>query len=141
MLKIAISCGEGFASGFLAKHLQEEVVKAGMEDVVSFERIPFWQLAERQNEVDIAMILPHIEWKVKESKDTFNIPLYISPYKVAVKPSFMDFYEDAQDIIAMANGKGGLFAFPGEAKTAYVTRLVSHRTWVAQNQFSNETRA
>ena len=62
MLRMAISCGEGFSSGFLADYLKKEIIKAHLEDQVSVERIPFFQLPQRQSEVDIAMIM---NWKVK----------------------------------------------------------------------------
>ncbi len=130
MLRIAISCGEGFSSGFLAHHLQEQVNKANDNDLVSFIRIPFDQLYERQDEVDIAMIMPHIEWKAKESKKHYDIPLYVIPFKVAIKPTYLDFYQDAQDIMDMANGTTGLMSFPEEKNTGNVTRLVSHRNWI-----------
>ena len=133
MLRIAISCGEGLSSGFFAHHLQEEVVKEGLENEVSFIYIPFYQLHYRQDEVDAAIIMPPIEDKVKRSTDTFTIPIYPMPYKVVVKPSVRDYIEDVEDIIALANGKGGLFTFPGEEHTASISRLVSHRSWLAQN--------
>lgn len=75
--RIAVSCGEGFASGFLAGHLNIFAAQEGISDKVIFIRIPYMDLYEHQHEFDMAMILPHIEWKVKE--DTKNmIFLYIS---------------------------------------------------------------
>lgn len=134
MIRIAISCGEGFSSGFLANRLQEEVVKNHLEDTVNFKRIPFYQLHDHEKEVDIAMIMPHIEWEVNASKDVFHIPLYIIPYKVIVKPSVYDFIEDAGDILLLADGKGGKIHFPDEPKAVNVTRLCSHRKWLAQQR-------
>ena len=133
MLRIAISCGEGFSSGFLARHLQAQTVKEGLDNEVSFVFIPFYQLHDRQDEVDAAIIMPHIEEMARKSEDTFTIPLYPLPYKVAVKPSVRDFIEDTEDIIALADGRGGLFTFPGEEYTASVSRLVSHRHWLDQH--------
>ncbi|MBR2811795.1 MAG: hypothetical protein IKD69_10475 [Solobacterium sp.] len=127
MLRIAISCGEGFSSGFLAQHLEQEVVKKGMEKDVSFIFIPFYQLEERQDEVDIAMIMPHIEPQIKDNGSAFRIPLYVVPFKVIVKPGVIAFIEDAEDILAM--GRSGLVHFPGEERTQSVSRLISHREW------------
>ncbi len=132
MLRIAICCGEGFSSGFFARHLQSEVEKEGLQNEVSFTFIPFYQLHDRQDEVDAAIIMPHMEDKVKKVADTFSIPMYPLPYKVAVKPSVRDYIEDVEDIITLANGRGGLFTFPGEERTASVSRLVSHRQWLEQ---------
>ena len=39
--------------------------------------------------------------------------------------------EDAEDLLALANGKGGLICFEGEERFQYVSRLVSHRKWLA----------
>ena len=133
MLRIAICCGEGFSSGFFARHLQKETEKEGLDKEVSFTFIPFYQLHDRQDEVDAAIIMPHMEEKVRNSKDTFTIPMYPLPFKVAVKPSVRDYMEDVEDIITLANGRGGLFTFPGEERTALVSRLVSHRQWLRQN--------
>jgi len=129
MLRVAICCGEGFASGFLSRHLAESTVKEKLMDQVSFKFIPFYQLYERQNEVDIAMCLPHIEPQIKAEKREFTIPVYIIPFKVVIKPKAADYLADAQDIMELAQGKGGLICFPGEERLAYVSRLVSHREY------------
>ena len=134
MLRIAISCGEGFSSGFLAKHLEEEVMSQKMQDAVSFIRIPYYDLAKRQNEVDIAMIMPHIEWKLKCTKYDFHIPLYVIPYKAMLRPALQDYIEDAQDILKLAHGCGGRFCFPGEERTAFVNRICSYRAMMAREE-------
>ncbi len=131
MIRIAICCGEGFASGFLSRYLAEATVKEKLQDEVSFIFIPVYQLAERQDEVDIAMILPHMEPRLKNYQSEYKIPLYILPYKVVIKPAARDYLEDAEDIIAMSGGKGGIYCFPGEEHLLHVTRLVSHRKFVA----------
>ena len=135
MLKIAICCGEGFASGFLSKYLAEGTVKEHLQDQVEFIFIPFYQLYDRQDEVDIALALPHIEPQIKSdtSKREYRIPIYIVPFKVVIKPKVADYLADAEDIMAMADGKGGLFCFEGESHTAVVSRLCSHREWL-ENQ-------
>jgi len=134
MLRMAISCGEGFSSGFLADYLKKEIIKAHLEDQVSVERIPFFQLPQRQSEVDIAMIMPHIEWKIKEAVNPWNIPLYVIPYKAILKPTVYDFIEDAEDILKLADGRTGRVWFPEEKRTSAVTRLESHRKWLAKQE-------
>ncbi len=132
MLRIAICCGEGFASGFLSRHLAESTVKEHLTDKVSFKFIPFYQLYDRQDEVDIAMSLPHIEPQIKAETREFHIPIYIIPFKVVIKPKAAEYLADAEDIMELAQGKGGLICFPGEEHLAYVSRLVSHREYVKQ---------
>ena len=133
--RIAVSCGEGFASGFLAGHLNIFAAQEGISDKVIFIRIPYMDLYEHQHEFDMAMILPHIEWKVKEDTKEYDIPLYIIPFKVIIKPRAADFVQDCADIMALARerGKGGLIRFPGEERTSEVTRLCSHAQWVAEH--------
>lgn len=135
MIRIAICCGEGFASGFLAGHLNIYAAKEGISDKVLFIRIPYPDLYKHQDEVDIAMVLPHVEWMVKEDKKQYKIPIYIIPFKVMVEPKAEDFVEDAADILDLAHkeGKTGLIHFPDEPRTQSVTRLVSHRHWIAEH--------
>lgn len=130
MLKIAICCGEGFASGFLSRYLAEATVAENLQDEVTFIFIPFYELYDRQDEVDIAMILPHIEPHVKRDSREYRIPIYIIPFKVVIKPKVADYLADAEDIMALADGRTGLICFPGEEHTAIVSRLVSHRDWL-----------
>lgn len=130
---IAICCGEGFASGFLANHLNQFAKQEGIEDKVKFTRIPYPDLYAHQDEFEMAMILPHIEWKVKADKKQYSIPLYIIPFKVMYTPRACDFVQDCAEILSMANGKGGLFYFPGEERTQAVSRLCSHAQWVAEH--------
>ena len=134
MIRIAICCGEGFASGFLSRHLAEATIKEQLQNEVQFIFIPFYQLYERQSEVDIAMALPHIHPQVQADKREYSIPIYIIPYKVVIKPGAKEYLEDAQDLLALAEGKGGLICFPGEERFQYVSRLVSHRRWEAEQK-------
>ena len=124
--RIAVCCGEGFASGFLAAHLNIFAAQEGISDKVLFVRIPYQDLYDHQDEFEMAMILPHIEWKVKDDKKEYRIPLYVIPFKVMVKPRAADFVQDCADILSMANGRGGRFCFPGEENTSKITRLCSH---------------
>lgn len=129
MLKVAITCGHGFASGFLAKRLQELTRKEHLEDKVSFVKIPYYEILERQDEVDIALLLPHVEHYAIADNDKFRIPLYIIPYKVVAGVKAQSFLEDAEDIIAKAQGKPGICRFDNEENIAQVNRLVSHRAY------------
>lgn len=133
--RIAVCCGEGFASGYLAAHLNIFAAQEGISDKVVFIRIPYPDLYAQQDDVEMAMILPHIEWKVKADTREYKIPLYVIPFKVAVKPRASDFVQDCAEIMQMAQerGYGGLICFPGEERTQRVSRLVSHAQWVAEH--------
>ena len=115
--RIAVCCGEGFASGFLAAHLNIFAAQEGISDKVLFVRIPYPDLYAHQHEFEMAMILPHIEWKVKDDKKQYDIPLYVIPFKVMMKPRAANFVQDCADILSMANGKGGIL-FPWRRKHA-----------------------
>ena len=130
MIRIAICCGEGFSSGYLSRHLAENTIKDNLQDQVSFIFIPFYQLYDRQDEVDIVMIMPHIEPMIKSDHRTYHVPFYIIPYKVVIKPSVQDYLEDAEDILAMSHGHPGIYCFENEEKTVFVSRLVSHRRYI-----------
>ena len=131
MLRIAICCGEGFSSGFLSRHLAESTVKEKLQEKVSFIFIPFHELYDRQDEADVAMLMPHIEPMIKADKREYRIPMTIIVFKVVIKPKAGEYLSDAEDILEIAQGKGGLYCFPGEERTTYVTRMVSHRDWLA----------
>lgn len=132
MIRIAICCGEGYSSGFLSRYLAEAVVKEKLQDRVSFIFIPFWQLYDRQEEADIAFVMPHMGPRIVDDKREYRLPMYIIPYKVAIKPKAEDYLEDAEDIMEISGGKGGLFCFPGEEHLLHVTRLMSHRKFMNQ---------
>ncbi|MCF0109454.1 MAG: hypothetical protein HUJ57_05165 [Erysipelotrichaceae bacterium] len=129
MLRIGITCGHGFASGFLSKRLQDLAKREHLEDKVTFVKIPYYELIRRQNEVDIAMLMPHVEHYALADNDKFSIPLYIIPFKVVAGVKARAFLEDAEDILAVANGKCGICRFPDEENIEQVHRLVSHRVF------------
>lgn len=134
MLRIAICCGEGFSSGFLSRHLALTTVKEQLQDTASFIFMPFFQLYDRQDEADIAMLMPHVEHKFTSDKREYRIPLYVIPYKVVVLPTARDYIEDAEDILALSEGKGGLIYFPGEERVARVSRNISHRRYLEKTK-------
>lgn len=138
MIRIAICCGEGFASGFLARHLTQTAIKENLQDEVSFVFIPFFQLYDRQDEVDIAMCMLHVEPHIKKDTREYKIPIYIITFKVAIKPTAKQYLWDAQDILELANGKGGLIGFPDEGMPEFVKRLVSHREWLQQEELKQQ---
>lgn len=128
MLKIAIVCGGGFSSSALATHLEKDLKEKNLEDSVSFTFIPVSHLEERQDEVDIALLCPHLEWFSRQAASHFHIPIYIIPPRLYGLMPVDAFIEDAQDILAMykENPHNPMY-FEDEPRPLKVMRTVSHR--------------
>lgn len=132
MIKIAIVCGGGFSSSALAVHLEKELIEKGLKERAEFEFIPSVHLPDRQDEVDVAMLCPHLEWFAGQNKDKFHIPTYIIPPKLYGLMPAEDFIEDAEDILAMyKENPHNPMAFPDDPKPLRIKRTVSHRKWLA----------
>ena len=128
MIRIAICCGGGFSSSFLAQKLQKECEEKGYGDKYSFIFIPELHLVERQNEVDVAMVCPHMEWNVNHVKDQFTIPVTIIPPRLYGLMPVADFVEDAEDVLELwKQGKKKIVTFDDEPHPLAVKRTVSHR--------------
>ena len=100
MLKIAIVCGGGFSSSALASHLEKDVQAKQLENEVHFTFIPAAHIVERQDEVDVALLCPHLEIFAKQYASSFHIPIYIIPPRLYGLMPVDAFIEDAQDILA-----------------------------------------
>ena len=133
MIRIAICCGGGFSSSALAAHLESEVREKNLADRAGFIFIPINELVRRQNEVDVAMVCPHMEFKVKEEsrKGSYTIPVTIIPPGLYGLMPAMDFIDDAEDILELwKNGKKNMVVFGDEPRPLAVKRTVSHRRWL-----------
>lgn len=132
MLKIAIVCGGGFSSSSLAAHMEKQVKENHLEDKVSFEFIPIAHLLDRMNEVDIAMVCPHMEYEIRKHAGDFTIPVTIIPPRLYGLMLARDYIEDAEDLIEIWK-KGtdtNYVKFPDEPRPLSVKRTVSHRRWL-----------
>lgn len=130
MIRIAICCGGGFSSSALAAHLEQEVKQKQLEDRASFVFIPGGRLEARQDEVDIAMCCPHLEYKMKQNcaKDMYRIPVTIIPPRLYGLMPALDFIEDAEDLLELwKNGAHNIVTFDDEPRPLAVKRMVSHR--------------
>jgi PTS system cellobiose-specific IIB component len=128
MIRIAICCGGGFSSSTLVSHMQKTIEKEGLQEKAVFEFIPFVHLKERQKEVDIAMLCPHLEWAAKQHVAEFQIPLYVIPPKLYGLMPAEDFIEDAEDILKLwQEHPCNVMHFPDEPRPLAITRMVSHR--------------
>ena len=129
----AICCGGGFSSSALAKHLDLEVIEKQLEDRVRFIFIPIGQLVKRQDEADVAMVCPHMEYRVKADSKAgrYHIPVTIIPPRLYGLMPAMDFIDDAEDILELwKNGTPNMVTFPDEPRPLAVKRTVSHRRWL-----------
>lgn len=133
MLKIAICCGGGFSSSALAAHLEREVAAHELQDRVKFIFIPIRMLVERQDEADIAMVCPHMEFVVRQESaaGSYHIPVTIIPPRLYGLMPVLDFVDDAEDLLELwKNGGKNMMTFPDEPRPLTVQRMVSHRRWL-----------
>lgn len=132
MLRIAICCGGGFSSSALATHLEKESEVKGLKERASFIFIPIDHLLDRMNEVDIAMVCPHMEFKVRQDAPKYTIPVTIIPPRLYGLMPAVDFIEDAEDIYDLwKNGAKNMVTFPDEPRPLAVKRTLSHRRKLA----------
>ena len=147
MIRIAICCGGGFSSSTMAAHLNGQLKEKGLEDEVFLEFIPFGNLygggevafssgvmTDRQDEVDVALLCPHLEYPaktaVKEGK--IRIPLFILPMRMYGLVDIENFVEEAEDVLELwNNGTPNVVTFPDEPRSMTAPRTVSHRRWLA----------
>jgi len=128
MIRIAICCGGGFSSSTLVNHIQKTMRKEGLQEKAFFEFIPFIHLKDRQEEVDIAMLCPHLEWAAKQHATEYQIPLYIIPPKLYGLMPAEDFIEDAEDILRLWQAEPvNIMHFEDEPRPLAIARMVSHQ--------------
>ena len=150
MIRIAICCGGGLSSSTMAAHLNKQLKEKGLEDEVFLEFIPFGNLygggevafssgvmTDRQDEVDVALLCPHLEYPaktaVKEGK--IRLPLFILPMRMYGLVDIENFVEEAEDVLELwNNGTPNVVTFPDEPRSMTAPRTVSHRRWLAQQQ-------
>ena len=133
MIRIAICCGGGFSSSALAAHLEKEVQDKNLSGRAAFIFIPIGLLVKRQDEADVAMVCPHMEWKVRADSRSglYHIPVTIIPPRLYGLMPAEDFINDAEDILELwKNGAENMTVFPDEPRPLAVTRTVSHRRWL-----------
>ena len=96
MLRVAICCGGGFSSSTMAEHLNKQLKAKGLEDKVFLEFIPFANLygddsafitgtnRDRQDEVDVALLCPHLEFDAKRAvaANKLHIPIFLLPMRL-----------------------------------------------------------
>ena len=146
MLRIAICCGGGFSSSTMAAHLNKQLAESRFKDEVTLEFIPFsglWgesaafsngQVTERQDEVDVALCCPHLEYPAKDAvkHDRLRIPVFILPMRLYGQIDIENVVEEAEDVLELWKaGAQNPITFPDEPRSMTATRNVSHRRWLA----------
>lgn len=132
-LRIAVCCGGGFSSSALAKRMQKEAERKGLTDRVNFRYVPFIDLEGAQDEFDVAMLCPHLQYKAVEVADRFRIPLYIIPPRLYGMMPAEDLLEDAEDVCAIwGETHTNLVAFPDDPPALSIKRTRSHRREAAR---------
>lgn len=131
----------------MAAHLNKQLHEKGLEGEVFLEFIPFsalWggsaafhsgSLRERQDEVDVALCCPHLEYPAKDAtkQGKLRIPVFILPMRLYGQIDIEQVVEEAEDVLQLwDNGVRNVVAFPDEPRSMTATRNVSHRRWLAQ---------
>ncbi len=147
MLRIAICCGGGFSSSTMATHLNKQIEEKNLGDKVFLEFIPFANLygsdaafvsnanRERQDEVDVALLCPHLEFDARRAaaEGKLHIPVFVLPMRLYGLVDIENLIEDAEDILKLWNaGAPNIVTFPDEPRSVMAKRTVSHRRWMAQ---------
>ena len=147
MLRIAICCGGGFSSSTMAAHLNKQIEEKNLGDEVFLEFIPFANLygsdaafvsnvnRERQDEVDVALLCPHLEFDAKRAaaEGKLHIPVFVLPMRLYGLVDIENLIEDAEDVIKLWKvGAPNIVAFPDEPRSVIAKRTVSHRRWLAR---------
>ena len=131
-LRIAICCGGGFSSSALARNLQLQAEEKGLADRASFAYVPYHDLkvARHQEDFDIALLCPHLEWRVSSDAELFGIPIYIIPPKLYGIMPAEDLIEDAEDCMRMyAEAPSTPVRFPDEPSALTIKRACSHKRY------------
>ena len=148
MLRIAICCKGGFSSSTMAASLERQVLEKHLEDRASFQFFPFSALYgafnnfgagaathERQDEVDVALLCPHLEYSLKRDVDKLRIPCFVLPTRLYGALPVEHLIEEAEDVLELWNkGATNPITFPDEPRSMSALRAVSHRRWVAQQR-------
>lgn len=147
MLRIAICCGGGFSSSTMASHLNKQLTAKHLDNEVFLEFIPFANLyggdsafiagvkRDRQDEVDVALLCPHLEFDAKRAvaAGKIHIPIFLLPMRLYGLVDIENLIEEAQDVIELwNNGTPNIVTFPDEPRSIMAKRTVSHRRWLKQ---------
>lgn len=133
----------------MAEHLNKQIREKHLEDKIFLEFIPFANLygddsafitsvkRERQDEVDVALLCPHLEYDAKRAvaAGKLHIPIFILPMRLYGLVDIENLIEDAEDVLELwKKGAPALVTFPDEPRSVVAKRTVSHRRWLASQK-------
>ncbi len=130
MIRILLCCGGGFSSSAMAKHMQDELKAAGMEDEASIEYLPFSLAYRVLDQKDIIVCCPHLRPDIPKflQEHDVKIPLYVLPTRMYGMMKFTEIYEDAKDVIQLYQETGmNPVHFPNEPNPLVLKRYLSYR--------------
>jgi PTS system cellobiose-specific IIB component len=90
---------------------------------------------DRQDEVDVALLCPHLEYDAKRAADQgkLRIPVFVLPMRLYGLVDIENLIEDAEDVLELWKaGTPNVVTFPDEPRSVVAKRTVSHRRWLAQ---------
>ena len=131
----------------MAAHLNKQLAESKFKDEVFLEFIPFsglWgeaaafnsgSLKERQDEVDVALYCPHLEYPARDAvkQGKLRIPVFILPMRLYGQIDIENVIEEAEDVLELwNNGMPNVITFPDEPRSMTAMRTVSHRRWLAR---------
>lgn len=97
--------------------------------------IPFGRLKNRQEEVNIAMLCPHLAWGAFKNPAWYHIPLYVIPPRMYGLVSAQYFKEDAEDILELwTKHPSQTMVFGDEPRPLSIQRLIFHRRKKLKNE-------
>ena len=83
------------------------------------------------DEVDIAMVCPHSEMRVRQNAPKYIIPVIVIPPRLYGLMPAQNFIEDAEDLYELwKNGAKNMVTFPDEPRPLAVRRTLSHRRYL-----------
>jgi cellobiose-specific phosphotransferase system component IIB len=93
------------------------------------------KINERQDEVDVALLCPHLEYQLRQNLDKLRIPCFVLPMKLYGALPVDHLIEEAEDVLELWNGgMKNPILFPDEPRSMTAPRAVSHRRWAAAQQ-------
>ena len=136
MINIVIACGGGFSSSFIASRIEKDFAGRNLDKEFSVTFLPLAILKERHENVDVAMLCPHLRYQAESwlEKERVSFPVYMIPSRLYALIDADIIIEDAVDIIEIfRNNPANPACFPGEEDCIHNKRETSYRRFREKN--------
>jgi cellobiose-specific phosphotransferase system component IIB len=130
-LAMAAFTDPAMALAFVKALEQREEYREVMENL----ELKSKRMKQRQDEVDVALCCPHLEYPAKTAvkEGRLHIPVFILPMRLYGQINIEGVIEEAEDVLELwNNGTPNPVVFPDEPRSMNAARNVSHRRWLAQ---------